>query len=421
MEYNAVGNVEFETGTGGNPEHRYFTHMQWSRDSSWFTMTWISRAATQSKAIACKIVDSSCSVVGHELGGIDGEYVDDKWVNGNSGKYSGWVGSFQPFYLMLTKTFGEYFTVYSRKIENAIDSKLHPYGISIQDGFWNVAFQAENPSGQPLGGITWLTDSREGRWAVTSLNFFDEQNGFLYFTAARSVSVGSDAKTEQRKRQIFRVKYDPTSKKNFANDPNPECVTCSLDVSETGHCGYMQIRRNCEDCSEMVFIANCRGSNIGGYKVPRAYRTKQNQDFSLSLEWELLEANKPLEARLATKSLTSVDFSTWQNAKFGVSQNYEVYRPANFDSSGKKKYALFLEVYAGPEFQKVQETYKSGWAQVHFPSAYDCITVSVDGRGSAFQGDRFMFANYKALGQTEPVDQTGIYRLKRYSYHYCDI
>ena len=36
--------------------------------------------------------------------------------------------------------------------------------------------------------------------------------------------------------------------------------------------------------------------------------------------------------------------------------------------------------------------------------------VSVDGRGSAFQGDKFMFANYMALSQTERVDQTEFIR-----------
>jgi len=95
-------------------------------------MTWISRAATQSKAITCDVTTGGCTVAGHELGGIDGEYVDGIWQNGENGKYSGWVGSFSPFYTIVTENFGEYFTVYSRKIENAIDAKLHPYGVNIQ-------------------------------------------------------------------------------------------------------------------------------------------------------------------------------------------------------------------------------------------------------------------------------------------------
>ena len=48
--------------------------------------------------------------------------------------------------------------------------------------------------------------------------------------------------------------------------------------------------------------------------------------------------------------------------------------------------------------------------KIHFPAAYDVITLSVDGRGSAFQGDRFTFANYRALGQNERIDQTEFVR-----------
>ena len=76
-------------------------------------------------------------------------------------------------------------------------------------------------------GAVWLTDSRDGRWAVTELNFLDSKNDFLYFTAARSVKVGSDKETEQHKRQIFRVGASSSTA-----DKEPECVTCALDTEE---------------------------------------------------------------------------------------------------------------------------------------------------------------------------------------------
>ena len=58
-------------------------------------------------------------------------------------------------------------------------------------------------------GVTWLTDSRQERWAAIRLEFYDQQNDYLYFTAARSTATGSDEETEQHKRQIFRVKSKP--------------------------------------------------------------------------------------------------------------------------------------------------------------------------------------------------------------------
>ena len=62
----------------------------------------------------------------------------------------------------------------------------------------------------------------------------------------------------------------------FLDGSAMECVTCSLDsqVSEggvdgaLGHCGWVSIRRNCENCDEgMTFIVSCAGN-----KVPQNYR-----------------------------------------------------------------------------------------------------------------------------------------------------
>ena len=138
------------------------------------------------------------------------------------------------------------------------------------------------------------------------------------------------------------------------------------------------------------------------------FRSKAGQDFSKPIEWEIIESNKDLQSRLDKKEYVETHYLQWNNTKWGgLTHNYEMYTPVNFDTSGKRKYPVFLEVYAGPEFQKVQSTFKTGWVQVHFPAAYDAIVLSVDGRGSAFQGDKFMFSNYRALAQTERVDQTG--------------
>ena len=93
-----------------------------------------------------------------------------------------------------------------------------------------------------------------------------------------------------------------------------------------------------------------------------------------------------------------VHHGVWYNTAYQTYHNYEVWAPHDFNLDSKdKKYPVLLEVYAGPEFQKVQATFKRSWPQVHLPAAYDCLTVSMDGRGSAFQGDKFTFANYRAL------------------------
>ena len=146
---------------------------------------------------------------------------------------------------------------------------------------------------------------------------------------------------------------------------DPECVTCELDTEEF-HCGWVEIRRNCNDCNEMLFIANCKG-----FTAPQSYRTPSGQDFSEKIEWELFESNSKLTEKLEEKNVPLPEFGIWKNPKFNTAHNYEVYKPRDFDTSGAKKYAVMLEVYAGIEFQKIQHKYKgysgSHWPQVHLP------------------------------------------------------
>jgi len=402
------GALKFERGTGGDPENRYFTRIAFSPDSSKFVMTWSSRAATQSKSVVCNTLTTGadCKVRGEETGGVFGEFgADGKTYtnlankNGQDNKYHGWVGSFGPFKPILADN-GDYYTIYSKKTTEGPKKNLHPFGLEIKDGYWNVAKESAT------GGMTWLTDSIDEKWTVTDLNFLDTKNNYLYFTAAR----GAEAKTEF-KRHVYRVRTDLT-----APTKSPECVTCSLDnedADKNSHCGWVNFRRNCQQTNDnpetsrfeckMRFFANCRGN-----KRPQTYLSAKTQDFNNTIEYELVEDNEALQATLdEMKGYPTVRRGKWNNPKWGgIEHNYEIFLPKSYSESSDRKYPVFLEVYAGPEFQKVQQTFKTGWAQVHMPAAYDCIVVSVDGRGSAFQGDEFMFANYKALGQTERVDQT---------------
>ena len=65
----------------------------------------------------------------------------------------------------------------------------------------------------------------------------------------------------------------------------------------------------------------------------------------------------------------------WYNEDLRTYHNYEAFVPADFDANTlTKKYPVFLEVYAGPEFQKISGSWKGSWPQVHLPGAYDCIT-----------------------------------------------
>ena len=95
------------------------------------------------------------------------------------------------------------------------------------------------------------------------------------------------------------------------------------------------------------------------------------------IEWELFESNRRLSDVLVDKNVPVPEYGIWKNPKFNTAHNYEVYKPVDFDTSGKKKYAVMLEVYAGIEFQKIQHTYKgsssSHWPHVHLPVSVGII------------------------------------------------
>lgn len=156
----------------------------------------------------------------------------------------------------------------------------------------------------------------------------------------------------------------------------------------------------------MRFIANCRGN-----LRPKSFITPADQDFSITskITFNLIQDNTKLENTLnEMKGYPTTIYGTWNNPKWGgLQHNFEMFVPKSFFVEGNtRKYPVFLEVYGGPGYQKVQQTFKTGWTQAHLPGAYDAITVSVDGRGSAFQGDKFTFSNYRALAHTERVDQS---------------
>ena len=145
----------------------------------------------------------------------------------------------------------------------------------------------------------------------------------------------------------------------------------------------------------MRFIANCRGN-----LRPKSFITPADQDFSITgkISFNLIQDNTKLQNTLdEMKGYPTTIYGTWENPKWGgLKHNFEMFVPKSFFIEGnERKYPVFLEVYGGPGYQKVQQTFKTGWTQAHLPGAYDAITVSVDGRGSAFQGDKFTFSNYR--------------------------
>ena len=74
IKQDGTADLTFDMGVGTSQENRWFTRFAWSPNSEWFVSVWTSRAATQSKALACKADGSGCKPAGREDGGVTVSY-----------------------------------------------------------------------------------------------------------------------------------------------------------------------------------------------------------------------------------------------------------------------------------------------------------------------------------------------------------
>lgn len=65
---------------------------------------------------------------------------------------------------------------------------------------------------------------------------------------------------------------------------------------------------------------------------------------------------------------------------------------------------IFILRYGGPCSQSVKETFSISWI-TYLASKEGIIVALVDGRGTAYQGDKILHAVYRRLGVYEVEDQ----------------
>ena len=133
--------------------------------------------------------------------------------------------------------------------------------------------------------------------------------------------------------------------------------------------------------------------------------TVRVQSTKAATSLRIIESNDALRNRLATYSLTPKRFFQTKAAD-GTSLNGWMIKPADFDSSGRKKYPVLMFVYGGPGSQTVKDDWDTRdyfWYQTLAQKGY--VVVSVDGRGTGARGNAFRTATYAQLGKLETDDQ----------------
>jgi dipeptidyl-peptidase-4 len=97
----------------------------------------------------------------------------------------------------------------------------------------------------------------------------------------------------------------------------------------------------------------------------------------------------------------------------------KLYLPPNIDFRLIGKYPLLVYVYAGPGTQNVNSRFAINWS-TYLTTNKQVVYALVDGRGSGYQGDQFMFEVYRRLGTIEVEDQLHVIRYLTQLYPFLD-
>jgi len=114
--------------------------------------------------------------------------------------------------------------------------------------------------------------------------------------------------------------------------------------------------------------------------------------------------NADLRTRLENKALPTTE-ELEVPIPGGFMAKVRLYLPPNMDRN--LKYPLLIDVYAGPDSQKLTQDYKVDWG-TYLSSSQNYIYASIDGRGSGRQSNELKFAVNRNLGAAEILDQISV-------------
>ncbi|XP_063285745.1 prolyl endopeptidase FAP-like isoform X1 [Pelobates fuscus] len=229
--------------------------------------------------------------------------------------------------------------------------------------------------------IHYITDAVETAVQITHGSW--EAIYIFYVTDEAIYYSSNEFEGFPGRRNIYRISRQ-------GNYTDKQCITCNLRKER---CQYYSAKFSIK---AKYYSLYCYGPGVPIVTLHNANNSK---------EIKILEDNLSLETKLQTIRMPSERIGTIvQN---GLTFWYKMTLPPNFKET--KKYPLVLYVYGGPSSQEVVHTFSIGW-KTYLASSEEIIVASVDGRGMAYQGDRFMHAIYKRLGTFEVEDQISAVR-----------
>lgn len=209
------------------------------------------------------------------------------------------------------------------------------------------------------------TQVTTGMWDVTKLHGINEKAKSIYFNSSEVSAT---------ERHLYYVKSNGKGKKKL-----------------TAGSGFHSIRFS---KGLKYYLENY--SHID--KAPEYSMHKSNGE-----QIKILEDNSDINEALEECKLSETEFNQLTTS-YGVTLNYWMIKPSNFDPN--KKYPMLMYVYGGPGINTVNNRWGGNnymWYQMLAQKGY--IVVSVDARGTGFRGEEFKKMTYMQLGNYESMDQ----------------
>ncbi len=214
-----------------------------------------------------------------------------------------------------------------------------------------------------LGFDGKTTQITKGNWDVIEFLGIDAANKTIYYSSAETSSIN---------KAIYSIQIDGTNKKLISSAK-----------------GYNEA----EFTEGMKY---CVLSYSDG-NTPPIHSLYKNDGTKL----RDLETNEELKNKVKSYNFPQKEFLTF-NAN-GVKLNGWMLKPANFDAT--KKYPVYFNVYGGPGHNEVLDAWDGNdyiYHQLLAQKGY--IVVTVDPRGTMYQGAKFKKSTYLQLGKLEIED-----------------
>merc|ERR1719469_266634 len=138
------------------------------------------------------------------------------------------------------------------------------------------------------------------------------------------------------------------------------------------------------------------------------------------MTWAFWEDNQDLEETYRNVDAPVVEYT--EAPVPGSSQKAQVviYRPPGVTREPGKKWPMLVQVYGGPGFQMVDQTWQGYSYQAFLAAAKGVVYVIIDPRGSGFQGDAWRHSVYRNFGSVEVTDTIAVTKWLQDNLDYVD-